>query len=480
MVPPNSETTPDTSQADSETALSSRPTAGRTVAALLIAGMLLVAASVFATVVLTVQSKAISEQVKRTLEIDSAAQALLSRVQAAGIGQRGFLLTRNAIYLKSYEEARGMIADETAHLRNAVNGNKVQEKRVESIDNLVDKKLAELGLMIELSQQGRHDEAIAIFNTDRGHQLLLQIEEEIGNILSGERVRLLKLQQEDDDAKRLLAVAEIISIVLASLLAVTAIVLINRRYVRIAKDRNEIALSAAELERRIADRTAELDEAREAAVRDAERIQLLLRDVHHRVGNSLQLVAAFLGLQANSIGTPEARSALNAARERVLAIASAQRRLRLTESGNVVEAEPFVRAMISDLSANLDEISPVDVSCDVDNLTIPSKDAVSIGIIVNELVTNSLKYAFPKDETGTVSVSLTTRHEGETFVLEVADNGIGLGGSAEQTAKGGLGTRIVDRLTGALGGEVERSPVDPSAARPGTRIRVIFPNPEIL
>ena len=114
-----------------------------------------------------------------------------------------------------------------------------------------------------------------------------------------------------------------------------------------------------------------------------------------------------------------------------------------------------------------------------EDLQLLSKDAVSIGVIVTELATNAVKYAFPGNAEGTVTVSLTSRHDGETYVLRVSDDGVGLD-SGSSTLSGGLGSRIVDRLAAALGGDVERTELAAGTERPGTVVSVIFPNPRLI
>jgi two-component sensor histidine kinase len=163
----------------------------------------------------------------------------------------------------------------------------------------------------------------------------------------------------------------------------------------------------------------------------------------------------------------------------VLSIASAQRRLRISESGDSVVAPSFIEAIVEDLRVNLEDSDDVELVSSCEDLELLSKDAVSIGVIVTELVTNAVKYAFPDIEDGKVEVSLSSRHGGETFVLSIRDNGIGLQAS-EKDSRGGLGSRIVDRLSAALGGEVERSEGNPKSDRPGTSVSVIFPNPRLI
>ena len=132
--------------------------------------------------------------------------------------------------------------------------------------------------------------------------------------------------------------------------------------------------------------------------------------------------------------------------------------MRISGSGNVgigfpVDAGLAIEAIVEDLRVNLDQTGDITLATECEALELLSKDAVSIGVIVTELVTNAVKYAFPDDISGRVEISLSSRHGGETFVLTIADDGVGmLDGTSPMS--GGLGSRIVDRLSAALGGDL--------------------------
>lgn len=207
----------------------------------------------------------------------------------------------------------------------------------------------------------------------------------------------------------------------------------------------------------------------------AER-QVLMREVNHRVGNSLQLVAAFLHLQANGSASAETKEALNEANRRVLAIAQVHRRLYTSDSVNTVTLDSYLSALIDDISESSDaEAAPAQLSVEAVPLTIDADSAVTIGVIVTELVINALKYAYPGG-TGPVRVRLEAEGAERRYRLVVEDDGVGKGDEgAHRTgpASSGIGRTIIKAMASKLNATVEYD-----AADNGTRAVMGFALPE--
>jgi len=180
----------------------------------------------------------------------------------------------------------------------------------------------------------------------------------------------------------------------------------------------------------------------------AERAKdLLLQELGHRTKNNLLMVISVLQMQAKLKSNPEARGALEKAILRIHAIASAHEHFRPVEHKGRIEMQAYLAQLCAHLAAALRDIRPIVVKVEATELYLPSEQAVPLGLIVNELVTNSLKHAFPDDQPGTVHVCLTF---GSDVVLLVRDDGIGC-----PLPKEGIGKRLTRLLAQQLGASIE-------------------------
>lgn len=202
----------------------------------------------------------------------------------------------------------------------------------------------------------------------------------------------------------------------------------------------------------------------------AER-QMLLREVDHRVGNSLQLVAAFLHLQS-ATADPATKRALSEATRRVQAVAQVHRRLYSSDEVQSVPLAPYLRGLVDDIRASSDgESVGADVSLAADNVAVDPDSAVAVGVIVTELVLNAMKYAYP-DGTGPIRVALC-QDESSGLTLSVEDDGAGLP-SEPPAGRTGIGRTIIDSMATKLGSQVAYHP-----GSPGTRAVMAFVRPEL-
>jgi two-component sensor histidine kinase len=144
------------------------------------------------------------------------------------------------------------------------------------------------------------------------------------------------------------------------------------------------------------------------------------------------------------------------------------------ESQRSVDAQSFLDTLIDELAGNYAGGAPAEITTDIAKRQIPADVAVPLSLIVNELVTNALKYAFPAGTPGTIGISCQATDE-NVFVLTVADDGVGLPPDFDLNRSESLGMRLVQGLTEQLSGSVEFSPAEPGAASPGTRCTVQFP-----
>jgi two-component sensor histidine kinase len=196
----------------------------------------------------------------------------------------------------------------------------------------------------------------------------------------------------------------------------------------------------------------------------AER-ELLLREVNHRVGNSLQIIASLLHLQASSATQDDVKAALTNAMGRVAAVAQVHRRLYTSQDLKSVLLNQYLDALLDDLRRSAEGNRMSRLTLKAEPIEIDPDRAVAIGIIANELVMNAVKYAYP-DGAGPIHVDL--RADGNDIVLSISDDGVGSNGKSDPRSTG-MGQRIVSAMATKLEATVER---DPDHA--GTRIVLRF------
>jgi two-component sensor histidine kinase len=182
--------------------------------------------------------------------------------------------------------------------------------------------------------------------------------------------------------------------------------------------------------------------------------EMMLDEMEHRIVNSLQIIASILMLKARAVTSEETRQHLQDAHRRVMSVAAVQRHLHSLSSGDLIEVKPYLTKLCNSLAESMiGDSNPAVLVVKSDSRLLASADAVSLGLIVTELVINALKYAFP---TAKESASVTIRYEVDDtdWKLSVSDNGVGRAEGAGQPKKGGLGTSLVSALAHQLDAQV--------------------------
>ena len=210
----------------------------------------------------------------------------------------------------------------------------------------------------------------------------------------------------------------------------------------------------------------EVREARDRFEALAAERQMLMREVNHRVGNSLQLIASLLTLQSNAAASSEVKSALGDATGRVHAVAQLHRRLYTSDDVQQVAIDQYLSALLEDLRRSADSDRAAQVTLDADPVDTHTDGAVAIGVIVNELVMNAIKYAYPEGA-GPIRVSLKNSGP-DSAIVSVDDDGVGFNDSDNPTSTG-LGQRIVKAMASKVNGEISHE-----QKKPGTRVSVAF------
>ncbi|HEX8655529.1 MAG TPA: histidine kinase dimerization/phosphoacceptor domain -containing protein [Allosphingosinicella sp.] len=245
----------------------------------------------------------------------------------------------------------------------------------------------------------------------------------------------------------------IVSFLVIGFLTAAIIQMLARSFDQAASRLADIARAHDGLERRAA--------ALKAA--DAQK-ELLLHDINHRIKNQLQVVAGYISLGQRDVADDQAAQVLGSAANRLKVLARVYDRLQLGRETTSVGARGFIEEMVNDLQPGLIGVRPIVLRAEAEVAELSSGRAVTIGLMINELVSNAVRFAFAEDEAGTILV-IFRRCEGG-FCLEVIDDGRGFRSEARS---GSVGQRMLRALVAQLEGTIEW------AGPPGTRVSVAFP-----
>src|SRR3954465_5847733 len=225
------------------------------------------------------------------------------------------------------------------------------------------------------------------------------------------------------------------------------------------------ALRQARIQKARDEAEAEVHASRDRYAALAAERELLLREVNHRVGNSLQIIASLLHLQASTSAQEDVKAALTNAMGRVAAVAQVHRRLYTSQDLKSVLLNQYLEALLEDLRRSAEGNRMSRLTVKAEPVEIDPDRAGALGILVNELVMNAVKYAYP-DGAGPIHVDL--RAQSEELELSIADDGVGLNVKTDPRSTG-MGQRIVSAMAAKLYASVERDP-----AHSGTRILLRF------
>ena len=183
--------------------------------------------------------------------------------------------------------------------------------------------------------------------------------------------------------------------------------------------------------------------------------EVLLQEMQHRVANSLQIIASILLLKARTVQSEETRLHLQDAHQRVMSVATVQQQLRASGLNESIEIGPYLSKLCDSLAASMvGERRPLSVRVEATSGAATSSQAVSLGLMVTELVINALKHGFPQGKEGEILVKYAARNSG--WSLSVSDNGSGPKEATGEPPYTGLGTSIVEALAHQLKATVRR------------------------
>ncbi|WP_035840388.1 sensor histidine kinase [Allgaiera indica] len=206
-----------------------------------------------------------------------------------------------------------------------------------------------------------------------------------------------------------------------------------------------------------------LEAEREAALEQAGR---LLEELNHRVMNSLSMIGAIIAMEARSLTDAECQAAFNRMRARIEAVATLYRNLSHAHSVDTVQADVYLSTLVRDLVASSSGAVNVALEFDIAAEPLSTRIAVPLGLILNEIVTNSLKYAFRERSEGRMGVSLASQND--TMTVLIWDDGPGIDPAASVVS--GLGQKLTEAFSGQLGGAIHRN-----SGPDGTRYTLTIP-----
>ncbi|MBN8943329.1 MAG: CHASE3 domain-containing protein [Rhizobiales bacterium] len=399
--------------------------------------------------------------VVHSLQAREHAERFLGQLRDAETGQRGFLLTGRRDFLEPYDSGKRAIEAELAGLAALVTDNPAQSIRVARLRSLARAKIAALDTAIAAYNSGDMAKALDQVSQGVGKGLMDEVRVTVGEF-QAEETRLLAERNAAENQRRWLSTLGIgLALIFLAVAAWRQLYVGNRRNLSLAQ-------TNVLLDRRVAERTRQLEN-------EKLRVETLLRDVNHRVGNNLAMVSALLNVQGRQARQPEVKTALAEAQSRIQAIAAGQRRLRIDIEADEIDARPYFEDLLAEIGKAA-EGRPISLRLAMADIRLPGRDAVSYVVLVNELVTNAIKHAFPPGMEGTITVGVHSAGDDlNAVLLRIEDDGVGL---MPEGQSNGLGQTIIANLLRSMRATMAVEPAAPGAQRPGTRVTLVFPRRE--
>lgn len=223
-----------------------------------------------------------------------------------------------------------------------------------------------------------------------------------------------------------------------------------------------------ELERRVEARTVELSKLNQRLlqqIKERKRAEqqtkaslkekeVLLKEIHHRVKNNLQVISSLLNLQRGSIKDPQTLEIFQESQNRVESMALIHEQLYRSKDLSRIDFADYIRNLVANLFCSYEvRANAITLKINVDNVLLDINAAIPCGLIINELIANSLKYAFPVGKEGEIWIEFNSNND--KFTLIVADNGVGFPQDLDFQNTNSLGLQLVNALTEQLEGNIE-------------------------
>jgi two-component sensor histidine kinase/ligand-binding sensor domain-containing protein len=229
---------------------------------------------------------------------------------------------------------------------------------------------------------------------------------------------------------------------------------------------------AAKLEEQVHNRTEQLESSERQLRKSLEEKEILLKEIHHRVKNNLQIISSLLDLQADTLEIPRDSKILQVFEEsknRIRSMTLIHENLYQTRDLARINVPEYIRELVAHFINTYENLMErITPRIQVDNISLNMDTAIPIGLILSELISNALKHAFPHGEEGEVHIILRSQPDG-TAVLRVSDNGVGLPRDMDVHQDQSLGLQLVTLLTHQVKGTLEMD------GGSGTTVTITFP-----
>jgi signal transduction histidine kinase len=414
--------------------------------ALVLAGFAVVLAAAVASVWLIRQYQDTNDRLTHALTVTNLIATMRADLRRTESGQRGFLLTGKAAYLNDYNTTRGRLLPEVGELVRLAGEQPEAKARAATLRNLVEAKLAELGETIDLELTHRHDDALRLVATDEGLTLTQRIVENLEQILAEESAIVDRARQSADRTDVALFAVNLAGVVLISAMAYGAFLLFQRNARQLQASEREVRALNAELEARVAERTADLEDANAEIQRYA---YVVTHDLRSPLVNIMGFTSELEALRdslfrqpapAEAQGPPASEEDRRLAELRgdfdeaihfiktsiakmdglINAILKLSRAGRRELSIRRIDLNDLVEVIAGDFRHRLKESGAELV---IGELPTVTSDRMALEQIISNLIDNAVKY-LRRDVPGRISIS--AEETPTNYRISIADNGRGI------------------------------------------------------
>ncbi len=430
-------------------------------------------ASILATIFwLNARTQTLFDDVVALRAVRTEAADLRNALQTAESSQRGFLYTKNEVYLAPFYVAKTQALRQMKLLRTGISILPDLQSASQKLGEVVDQKFAEMDQTLSLQHARQDANALALVKTDQGKALMDEAGVYLNGIVRAADQRLLdRVAEQQKTTSRLKLVSLLSAFVIMAVVGIVTHIL--TKYTRgLTAAQLKVSDLNAHLESRVQQRTDDLQQANELLRDSRNRAEALLMEVNHRVANSLTMVSSLVSMQSNSVRDVAAKSALAETRDRIYAVALVHRELYTTGDVRFVLLDDYLGSLLTHLQTSVqNEMRGIRLKIQIAHVKMSIDHSISLGVVVNEWVTNARKYAYPEGK-GEIRVDLRALSENRAE-LTVADDGVGT--DVLNKSKGtGFGSRILGAMAITLAAEMKYE-----KGAPGTIARMTFPLPQI-